>query len=279
MDTWLADAPLRPSTKAEYRREVLSWLTWCRQQKTDPYTVGPGDIAAWSQDVYLEPFLGGRSFDGPDALAELAAHHPDVARSHDRRITALTLYYEAAVAKKAIQHPPNLAALRSGVPRDPGDVGRLTPRERAIFLSVVGSWGPDRSVAPERDRLLAYLLLNGLRPAQAVRLDLRYMHQQPDYSFEVNVPDEHDAGAGGRQLTLDPLVGAAIQHYLPKRPQPHDGIHTLLVSRLRRPLRSRFCNELIQAMCALHPLLAERHPPVTADVIAHTGLWDEPTGS
>ncbi|MFE9252892.1 hypothetical protein [Streptomyces sp. NPDC007088] len=132
--------------------------------------------------------------------------HPDIARSHDRRITALTQYYEAARNRRVIQHAPDLTALRSGVDRDATAPQRLTPRERAIFLAVVGSWNSNHTIAPERDRLLAYLLL----------------------------------------------------------------------SRLRLPLRSRFPNELVRAMADTHPLLAQRTPPVTADTIAHTGLWDEP---
>lgn len=33
---------------------------------------------------------------------------------------------------------------------------------------------------------------------------------------------------------------------------------------------------LVRQIADLHPLLAQRQPPVTADVITHTGLWDTP---
>ncbi|MFD1278031.1 hypothetical protein ACFQ51_56785 [Streptomyces kaempferi] len=105
---WLATSALRPSTRAEYHREVSSFLTWCAGQArpVDPIAASPADIARWSYETYLHPLLPGRTFDGPDALGQLADRHPDAARSHDRRITALTGYYDAAVTRRLITIPP-----------------------------------------------------------------------------------------------------------------------------------------------------------------------------
>ncbi|MFD8777497.1 hypothetical protein [Streptomyces sp. NPDC059916] len=281
---WLATSTLRPSTRAEYQREVSSFVTWCARQDpaVDALTPRLQDIADWSHDLYLAPYLDGRPFNGPDALGYLATKHPEAARSHDRRITALTQYYDAAFARGLTAAPLNLAALRSGVHRPAGAKNRLTPRERAVLLHATGGWGPQRSKFWQRDQLVVYLLLEGLRPAQVVRLDVRHLYPQPDGTTEVRSPDDHENT--GKKYTLDPLTGAALHRYLEVRPEPSDGTHALLLSRLREQLNHWWPGRLVQEIAATHPLLADRKdpetgealPPVTADAIAHTGLWDTP---
>jgi integrase len=277
LDDWLANAPLRPSTQIEYRREVKRWLTWCasrRPQAVDPYHVGPEHVARWAYEDHLRYYFGDVPFTGPEALDVLVAEYPEVAKSHDRRITALVQYYEAAQDRGLVLTPPHLYDLRSGIDRDTGTPQRLDARERAAFLKAVGAWGPYRSQHHQRDQLLAYLLLAGLRPAQAVRLDMRLMEEQPDGSWHCRVPDDHDGP--GRPMDLDPLVGDAIRDYLPHRPTPKPGEWALLLSRTGRPLYSRFPNELVRAIADTNSRLAQRPRPVTADAVAHTGLFDEP---
>jgi integrase len=276
LDEWLTNAPLRPSTQIEYRREVTRWLAWCAAQRpaVHPYRVGPEHVARWCDEKFLRYYLGDIPFTGPEALEVLAAEHPDVAKTHDRRITALVQYYLAARDRRLVLTPPHLYDLRSGVDRDKGAPQRLDPRERAAFLKAVGAWGPDHSQHHQRDQLLAYLLLAGLRPAQAVRLDIRLMEEQPDGGWHCRVPDDLDGP--GRPMELDPLVGDAIKDYIPHRPTPKPGEWALLLSRTGRPLYSRFPNELVRAIADTSPRLAQRPRAVTADAIAHTGLWDEP---
>jgi integrase len=284
LNDWLATSALRPASRAEYHREVSSFITWCTltrspltgqpRRPVDPIAAGPADIAQWSYDTYLNELLGKRSFDGPDALGYLAEQHPEAARSHDRRITALTGFFDAAVTRRLITIPPNLKVLRSGVPRPPGAKNRLTPRERAVLLAQTGAWGPTRSKHWQRDQLCVYLLLEGLRPAQIVRLDRRHLYPQPDGSWDVRAPDDEENV--GRKFTLDPLTGAALKSYLAVRAEPRDPEeHALILSSRGTGTFSRWPNTLIGQIAATHPLLAEREPPVTADAIAHTGLWDQ----
>ncbi|WP_328545438.1 hypothetical protein [Streptomyces europaeiscabiei] len=276
LDDWLASSALRPSTRAAYRQEIVSWLTWCETTGTDPYTIGPEHVARWAEDRYLAPHLDGRPFNGPDALAYLAETSPEAAASHDRRITALTQYYLAAAQRGAIRLAPDLGVLRSGVDRVPDQPQKLTARERAVFLTAVGSWGPEQARNYLRDRLIAYLLLERLRPAEVTRVDMRHLYEQPDMSFEVRAPDDFENV--GKKFTLDPLTGAAVKAYLPLREKlrPRPGVHTLIIGEGGKPIVSRYPNMLIRNIAATHPLLADRHPPVTADTVAHTGLWDEP---
>src|ERR1044072_1700228 len=126
LHTWLNGSALRHSPRAEYTREIGSFLTWCAGQTppVDAVTARPKDIAAWAADCFLGPYLDGRPFDGPDALGHLADQHPEAARSHDRRISALTQYFEAAYDRGIITLPPHLTALRSRVPSAPGPPAR-----------------------------------------------------------------------------------------------------------------------------------------------------------
>ncbi|MFM9373297.1 tyrosine recombinase XerC [Streptomyces sp. Da 82-17] len=275
LDDWLNTSALRPSTRAEYRREIGFFLTWCTRQNPplDALTARPKDIAAWAAEWHLAPYLNGRTFDGPDALAALAQQHPEAARSHDRRISALTQFYEAA--RGHITLPPNLTALRSGVGRPAGAKNKLDRMERAVLFSVIGSWGAAHSRHWQRDQLIVFLLLEGLRPAEVVRVNREHLYPQPDGTWEVRAPDQHENV--GRKFTLEPLTGAALKAYLDVRPEPADpGETALLLNDRRQPLQSRFPNLLVGQMTATHPLLADRHPPVTADTIAHTGFWDTP---
>lgn len=276
LDDWLANAPLRESTKAEYRREVGRWLTWCAAQhnpNVHPYHVGPEHVARWCDEKFLRPYLGDIPFTGPEALDVLTAEYPAVAKSHDRRVTAVVQYYKAAQKYGLVLTPPHLYNMRSELPRAGGTPRRMNPVERAVFIGAVATWGPEDSKQHLRDQLLAYLLLNGLRPAQAVRLDVRLMEEQPDLTYRCRLPDDVDGP--GRHVTLDQLAGAATKMYLPHRPAPKQGEFALLLSRTGRPLYSRFPNELVRAIADKHPLLAQRATPVTADIVAHTRLWDE----
>ncbi len=274
LDTWLASGTLRPSTIGRYRPQVDDWLTWCETHGVHPYTARIEHVAAWCEPRLL-PHLDGRSFDGPAALIYLAETSPDVAGTHDGYITAVTQYYKAAHDHGLITGVPNLLDLRAGVPRDTGTPKRLTPMERAVFLTCIGMWGPDHARQYLRDRLVAFLLLEGMRPGEIVRLDSRHLYPQSDGTYEVRAPD-YEFEALGPQFILEPLTGAALRAYLPHRPDPAPDVHTLILGQSGRPVVSRYPNMLIQQIAATHPMLAERHPPVTADTIAHTGFWDTP---
>ena len=278
LDDWLATGALRPSTQLAYRIEVTSWLDWCALRGVNPYSFGIEHVAAWAEERYLRPYLDNRPFDGPAALAHLAEHHPEAARSHDRRITALTQYYSAAADRHIIRAAPDLSELRSGVDRDSQSPRRLDPMERAAFLAAIGGWGPHSSRNHLRDRLIAYLLLEGLRPGQIVRLDIRHLYEQTTptggLSYDVRAPDDHENV--GKQFQLEPLTSAAVKEYLPKRRKPADGVHCLIIGEGGQGIVSDYPNKIVQQIAATSTVLAQRTPPVTADAIAHTRYWDAP---
>jgi integrase len=273
LDDWLASGTLRPSTQARYRPQVDDWLTWCEQEGVHPYFARIEHVAKWSEKRLI-PHLDGRAFDGPAALAYITDTAPEVAGTHDGFITAVTQYYKAAHDRGLITGVPNLTDLRSGLDRDRDQPQRLTYMERAAFFACIGMWGADKARHYLRDRLIAYLLLEGLRPGEIVRMDMRHLYELPDGTIEVRAPDDFENV--GQKFTLEPLTVGALKAYLPYRPKPADGVHELILGQGGRPVVSRYPNMLIRQMAATEPTLAQRRPPVTADVVAHTGFWDTP---
>ena len=278
LDDWLASGTLRPATiHGRYRPEVTSWLDWCEANHVHPYHADIRHVARWCEDAYLRPYLDGRPFDGPDALAYLVENSPEVAGSHDGRITSVTQYYTAAHARGLVKGVPNLLDLRAGIDRDPGEPRKLSQDERDAFLSAVGGWGPQNARHYLRDRLIAYLLLEGLRPGEVVRLDLRHLYEQPDGTFDLRAPDDFENV--GKKHSLGLLTSEALRDYLPARIQPADGVHTLILGQGGKPIVSRYPNMLVQQIASLRTVLAQRRPPVTADALAHTGTRQQPAES
>jgi integrase len=270
LEDWFASGTLRPYTiHGRYRPEVTSWLNWCDANGVHPYHADIRHVARWCEDEYLRPYLDGRPFDGPEALAYLVETAPQVCGSHDGRITSLTQYYIAAHNRGLVKGVPNLLDLRAGVDRDPGEPRKLTQEERDAFLSAVGGWGPEQRRHYLRDRLIAYLLLEGLRPGEVVRLDLRHLYELPDGTFEIRAPDDFENV--GKKHTLGLLASEALREYLPARITPVDGVHALIIGQGGRPIVSRYPNMLVQEIASLRTVLAQRRPPVTADALAHTG--------
>lgn len=280
LEDWLTTGALRSSTQIAYRTDITNWLSWCAERAVNPYSFGIEHVAAWADERYLRPagYLGNRPFDGPGALAQLADEHPEAAKSHDRRITSLTQYYTAAAERQVIRAAPDLSELRSGVDRDGRAPKRLDPMERAAFLAAVGGWGPGNSRNHLRDRLIAYLLLEGMRPGQIVRLDVRHLYEQTTsvggLSYDVRAPDDHENV--GKQYQLAPLTSQAVKEYLPKRRKPADGVYCLIIGEGGQGLVSEYPNKIVQQIAATSGVLAQRTPPVTADSLAHTGYWDTP---
>jgi len=276
LDDWITSGRLRPSTQIAYRRDVTSWLDWCDHTwphpgpYVDPYDFGIEHVAAWSYDRHLHEVLDNQPFDGPAALAWLAEHHPAAAKSHDRRISALTGFLHAARDAGRIRHIPDLTALRSGLDRDADTPRRLTPDERDALLAAVGAY---RSRNIERDQLIAYLLLEGIRPGRLVQIDIRHLYPMtgPDGRpyYEVRAPDDHENV--GKPYQLGMLASAALARYLPKRRKPADGVHALLIAEGGYPLTSDYPNKIVQQIVA-GSVLDGRIPPVTADALAHTAV-------
>lgn len=79
------------------------------------------------------------------------------------------------------------------------------------------------------------------------------------------------------QFVLNRMTSAALTAYQAVRPEPADpNEQALLLNNRREQLQFRWVNKLVGEMVATEPLLADRDPTVTADIIAHTGFLDTP---
>lgn len=271
LDSWLSDGTLRPSSQAEYQREVGRWLTWCTTQQppVDPYDCGIEHVAAWT-GTFLTRQLEGRLFTDPAALAHVAEHHPDAALTHDRRVTAVNQFHKACKERGMIRLMPDLTMLRSGLDRAAGSPRRLTVDERSALLLCIGQWGPPARHYL-RDRLVALLLLEGLRPAEVTRVDIRHLYDLGNGQYEVRAPD-YEYEAVGKKHVLNRVTARAVNAYLPYRVKPAEGVHALVLGQGGRPITTDYPNKLIGSICSADPMLDH----VTADAVAHTGFWDTP---
>jgi integrase len=277
---WLATSTLRFSSQVEYQREVHSFLTWCTEQKPpiDALTARPKDIAAWAYERYLHEYLPGIPFTGP-GRARLPRRQAPRRRPHPRPPHHRPHHVLQGRQGPRADHPaPGPERLRSGVNRPAGARNRLDDIERAALLTAIGAWGPHRSKRWQRDRLAVYLLLEGMRPSQVIRLDRRHIYPQPDGTTHVRAPDEHESV--GHKFVLNRMTSAALNAYQAVRPEPADpDEHALLLNSRREQLQFRWVNKLVGEMVATEPLLADRDPAVTADIIAHTGFLDTPAST
>jgi integrase len=271
LDDWLTDGTLRPSSQVEYRREISRWLAWCTRQHppVDPYDCGIEHVAAWC-GTFLTHQLEGRLFNDPAALTHVAEHHPDAALTHDRRVTAVNQFNKACQARGQIRLAPDLTMLRSGLDRAPGNPRRLTPEERSALLVCIGQWGPPARHYL-RDRVVAFLLLEGLRPAEVTRVDIRHLYPLDNGGYEVRAPD-YEFESVGQKHVLNRVTAGAVNAYLPHRVRPAEGVHALVLGQGGRPITPEYPNKLIGSICSADPMLGN----VTADAIAHTGFWDTP---
>lgn len=132
---------------------------------------------------------------------------------------------------------------------------------------------------PARHRLACYLLLCGLRPKQATRLDLANL--SPDHATKTltaRIPLKHHADAAATYTaTLPWPLWRAIEDFLPHRTTrtPHSGEHfgPVLTTRTGRPYSTDQWENfprLIREVAATHEDLKDITPPLRPDWIAHS---------
>ncbi|MFD9630044.1 endonuclease domain-containing protein [Streptomyces violascens] len=232
MEQWLATGlgkqgrALQGTSPRRYRADVKGWLDFIE---------GVVGIGAWNaREAHVETWLSARLH--PTRHGEPRPNRSP--HNRDRRLSALAAFYDYAVKAGHIDTAPiHLVALRTTeLPR----TTPLTPREMLYIHIAADDLLPgqqhhgDGGPSPHRDRLMAYLMLAGLRPRQITTLDLEDLN-----------PTTHTAktlfpkGDGTQERTLPLEVWGAIDGYLPHRRPGHDGGHEpLLTSRAGKRLDS-----------------------------------------
>ncbi|QDN94913.1 tyrosine-type recombinase/integrase (plasmid) [Streptomyces sp. RLB1-9] len=149
-------------------------------------------------------------------------------RTRALRVSAVGAFYAYAIQfGHAVATPvhPKMGTGAWNAPR----TERLAPGQMELIR-----WAADRleGKTPERDRLLMYLMLAGLRSRQIIELTVQ------DLAFEQHrlVATVWQKGGGTRPLAFPDEVRAAVKAYLPVRthrpPQSFEDRGPLLVSRV-----------------------------------------------
>lgn len=188
-----------------------------------------------------------------------------------RRTSALSSFYDTAVDLGACAQNP----VGPEFDRTHPDTGpRLTPVQMAALREAADAWtGGVRTPAPQRDRLLTYLLLDGWRPGQiSSQLIDRHFLAFEQHRVTAKVAMK---GGGWKQRELAPATATALRAYLPVRtwrpPHSYEESGPLLTSRTGRPLDARETpRTIVRNIAATHPALAHLAPILTADTVAHS---------
>lgn len=213
LEEWLtvrrgtAGHTLQGTTPQRYRADIEDWLHFIEH--------GTG-IGAWHAIApHAETWAS--STTSPSGPRRRTSPH-----NRARRLSALSGYYRYAVAAghlaKLPFDPRTLRGAAAGLPR----TRQLTLLQTAELAAAAedlrpdaqraGRWGNGSPAQALRDRLLLHLLLDNLRPRQAIGLDLDDL-----------VPDAGDAhvlprkGAGRIRHRLSAETWNAITDYLPHR--------------------------------------------------------------
>jgi len=178
---------LLQGTSAErYEYDVASWLHFI--EETVP-------IGAWRAE--------------PSHVRTWLDRQGGAERSRARRVSAVGAFYAYAVHFGHARHNPVDPALSGKAHLAPPG-----PRLNEGQVHLV-RWGADQlqGAFAERDRLLVYLLLSGLRSRQIVELSLADLH------FEQHrlTADVWQKGGGTRPVAFPAEVRSAVQSYLPWR--------------------------------------------------------------
>lgn len=197
-DGWLANRRLSEHTRAAYRRDVGSWLDWCRSRDLDPMAATFLHVNAYARA--LEQTVPAGRPAGPMSPATVA-----------RKLSGLSSWYGFLVKLGALPGNPVAGADRPQVGRDHSATVGLTAEEVDRLL---GAAAADRGPARLRNVAAVAILADlGLRVGELVGLDV------DDLGHERGHRVIRFVGKGGdpRRRALTPASSAAVETYLAAR--------------------------------------------------------------
>jgi integrase/recombinase XerD len=186
-EAWLANRRLSAHTRDAYRRDVKSWLAWCRERGLEPLRATFLDVNAYARGLEARPM----------AAATVA-----------RKLSGLSSWYDFLLKLQAVTANPVGGADRPYVDRDHSATVGLTPEEVDALLAAA-----DRAEGPTgvRHRAVLTLLADlGLRVGELVSLDMA------DIGWERGHRTVRFVGKGGksRRRALTPGAALTLDEYL-----------------------------------------------------------------
>ncbi|MFF2143686.1 hypothetical protein [Kitasatospora sp. NPDC058190] len=208
---------LQGTTPTRYEADVRDRLYFTEETTgIGAWNANESTASTWAYAPALRPPNPDRPSRRPLAR-RVSLHNPA------RRLAALAAFYAYAAGAGHIPEPPfNASALRpapTALPR----AAPLTLEQAAALQYAADDILPGRhrrgpyDTAPHRDRLLVHLLLDGLRPRQAVGIDLEDLHEEDPHRRIRTLTCPAPKGDG--TITHQPSreVWQAIADYLPHR--------------------------------------------------------------
>ncbi|BEL04902.1 site-specific tyrosine recombinase XerD [Actinoplanes sichuanensis] len=189
-EAWLANRRLSEHTRAAYRRDVDSWLTWCTGRGLDPLHASFLDVNAYARELEARPLA-------PASVA--------------RKLSGVSSWYDFLVKLHAVTANPVGGADRPHLDRDHSATLGLTPTEVDALLAAAARAGT------RTHAMITMLADLGLRVGELVGLDLI------DVGHDRGHRTVRFTGKGGkpRRRALTPGVSTALDDWLGERgPQP-----------------------------------------------------------
>jgi integrase/recombinase XerD len=211
-DGWLANRRLSAHTRDAYRRDVFSFLDWCRQRDLDPLTATFIHVNAYAREL--------------ESTVESRTGRPYTPATVARKLSGLSSWYGFLVKVNAIGANPVGGADRPRVSRDHSATVGLSVEEVDALLTAA-----EADTVPARVRNLAVVSVLadlGLRVGEVVGLNVE------DLGYERGHRTVRFTGKGGvrRQRALTPASTAAVETYLLHRAATTG----LAIDELRGPL-------------------------------------------
>lgn len=222
---------LRGTSPARYADDVASWLAFIE----DTVRIG-----AWhAEPSHIKTWL------------DMEGGAP---RSRARRVSAVGAFYEHCVRSKYTLHNPVDPRL-SGKAHLSAPALRLTEGQMHLVR-----WGADQIEGDfaERDRLLVYLLLAGLRPRQVAEFELSGVTFEQSRRMTAVI---RQRGGSQKRMAFPDEVADLVRAYLPVRkwrgPDSHEDRGPLLVTYRGHRLDLNVTPRTILRVALAH---AESHP-------------------
>jgi site-specific recombinase XerD len=171
-------------TRDAYGRDVAAFVTWCDANGHDLLRVGLAEVSGFRDECEAEGFRS----------ATIA-----------RRLSALASFFNHALVAQVVDMNPVTAVTRPPVRTEAVRVG-LEELDAVALLAAAGEIGPKVVV------LVALLLVEGLRLAEALALDVEHLHRS-GRRMQATVTRRGAA----QSVALDRRTSAAIAKYLAGR--------------------------------------------------------------
>ena len=196
-DGWLRNRRLSEHTREAYRRDVGSWLDWCRARELDPLRASFVHVNTYAREL--------------ESTSDVRTGRRLTPATVARKLSGLSSWYGFLCKLGAVPANPVAGADRPRVSRDhSATIGLSGDEVDALLHAAEADAGPARL---RNQAIVAILADLGLRVGEVVGLDVG------DLGYERGHRSVRFTGKGGaqRRRALTPASTAAVETYLLQR--------------------------------------------------------------